>query len=151
MSHHKPFHKHFVSDRKQRGKYLIPSLSWAAPSIFTPWPTEHSSQRQAASQGYLHHGSWLTNLLANTCSKPEESLKRQWRSGGGERKPTKKKKQTKTTNFLQIKPKRRESEPKHSTICSCFPLMKCWDTTLWPPNAHIYVYLILIPFPAPFR
>uniref|UniRef100_A0A663E437 Uncharacterized protein n=1 Tax=Aquila chrysaetos chrysaetos TaxID=223781 RepID=A0A663E437_AQUCH len=36
MSHHKPFHKHFVSDRKQRAKYLIPSLSWAAPSIFMP-------------------------------------------------------------------------------------------------------------------
>lgn len=143
MSHHKPFHKHFVSGRRQRGKYLIPGLSWAAPSIFTHWPTEHSSQQQAASQGYLCHGSCLTNLLANTCSKPEGSLERRRRRG--------------------------EKNPKLSPDKACGISKRREPTLNIAPHAHIFSWwtaeiqscghlmnieiyiLILIRLPAPFH
>lgn len=54
--------------------------SWAlvwAPRIFTLCPTARSFEQRAASRGYLLNINLLTNLLANTWSKPEGRKKRQ--------------------------------------------------------------------------
>lgn len=75
MSPHKLFYQQLVFESKQS------TWSWALVSlsscIFTLWPTARSFEQRTASHGYLLSINLLTNLLANTWSKPEGRKKRQ--------------------------------------------------------------------------
>lgn len=68
----------------EKMKYLIlGSSSDSAACICLPWPTVRSCEQRAASHGYLLNINLLTNLLANTWSKPEGKKMRQ----RGDKKP----------------------------------------------------------------
>lgn len=58
-------------------KYLIPGLSPSQLPVSSYSDPLRSFQKRAASHGYLLNINLLTNLLANTWSKPEERKERQ--------------------------------------------------------------------------